>query len=233
MGVTPAYFFLSLSFLVCWAPDCWAWDCRSCAAAFFFWKLLTSSSNSFFLSSTFFFSSWCVRFRRSNFSWSWREKEEDKPGEGNGKSAGIGLPGSVRKKACAMMLHVLSIQKWSRGRWSWRSQAEMARTPLGALYAFETWTPWNYRGSLHIFSVNKKYIFIIESIKKKIKIIHAPNKKFTLVVRIVLYKMCNIHDLEGYKLTTGIHTHTHTNYSNNMLRHFWPLTNWIWNIITM
>lgn len=74
---TTAYFFLSFSFLVCWEPACWPWDCNSWAAAFFFWKLLSSSSSSFFLSSTFFFSSWWVRFRWSNFSWSC-------PGGGNG-----------------------------------------------------------------------------------------------------------------------------------------------------
>lgn len=75
MWVTSAYFFLSLSFLVCWEPACWACDCNSWAAAFFFWKLFSSSSSSFFLSSTFFFSSWWVLFRWSNFSWSCQDRD--------------------------------------------------------------------------------------------------------------------------------------------------------------
>lgn len=75
MWMTSAYFFLSLSFLVCWEPACWACDCNSWAAAFFFWKLFSSSSSSFFLSSTFFFSSWWVLFRWSNFSWSCQDRD--------------------------------------------------------------------------------------------------------------------------------------------------------------
>lgn len=89
--------------------------------------------------------------------------------------------------------------------------------------------PLSTKGNLCALFLIIKYVFTVKSIKKKIKIIHAPNKKLTLVVRKVLYFWSFFEKYNLY-LLRDLHSdyrYMYPYYSNkkSMWRNFGHLTN--------